>query len=84
MSLRREARGQTPVTGCCSPRSAETRGSCCAPANTTDSRAIDPICGMEVERSAPAGGAAEVDGETYYFCSTFCRARFVESRSPQG
>jgi YHS domain-containing protein/uncharacterized membrane protein YraQ (UPF0718 family) len=37
--------------------------------------AIDPICGMQVERQlAPA--SAHIGGETYFFCSDRCHDRF--------
>jgi YHS domain-containing protein len=32
---------------------------------------------MEVDRNAPSGGSFDLDGTTYYFCSTFCRAKFA-------
>lgn len=39
-------------------------------------RAVDPVCGMEVDpRSALAG--VGVDGVTYYFCAEGCRATFL-------
>jgi Cu+-exporting ATPase len=37
--------------------------------------AKDPICGMTVDESSPL--CAERDGETYYFCSEYCRKKFV-------
>jgi uncharacterized protein len=38
--------------------------------------AIDPVCGMQVEKTAaPASAAAE--GQTVWFCSDRCRAKFV-------
>jgi xanthine dehydrogenase accessory factor len=40
--------------------------------------AVDPVCGMTVS----AGGGtitAEVDGETYWFCSEHCRSTFVKA-----
>jgi YHS domain-containing protein len=84
MSLQRNAHDHHPVGTCCAPRSGhETERSCCGTAKRAQSGAIDPICQMEVERSAPGGGSVEVGGETFYFCSTFCRARFLEGRSPQ-
>ena len=37
----------------------------------------DPVCGMSVnEKTAPA--KAEYHGETYYFCSTEDKQKFVE------
>ncbi|MDQ6622009.1 MAG: YHS domain-containing protein, partial [Verrucomicrobiota bacterium] len=38
--------------------------------------ATDPVCGMEVD-PAKAAAVAERNGETFYFCSTHCRDRFV-------
>jgi Cu+-exporting ATPase len=44
-----------------------------APATTV---AIDPVCGMEV--AVVAGGVSvEHRGETYWFCCTGCKTRFV-------
>ena len=37
--------------------------------------AIDPVCGMEVDKEQ-AVGKSEYQGETYYFCSTGCKAAF--------
>jgi Cu+-exporting ATPase len=37
--------------------------------------AIDPVCGMTVEPDT-AAATREVDGATYYFCSTHCAATF--------
>ena len=36
---------------------------------------IDPVCGMQVD-PATAAARADYKGETYYFCSTSCRAKF--------
>ena len=38
---------------------------------------IDPVCGMEVEPNT-AAGKHEYDGQTYYFCSQDCLAKFKE------
>ncbi len=38
--------------------------------------AIDPVCGMTVDKAAPAA-TLERNGETYYFCSLRCRDRFA-------
>jgi xanthine dehydrogenase accessory factor len=38
--------------------------------------AVDPVCGMTVER-ATARHIAEHGGEVYLFCSVGCRTRFV-------
>jgi YHS domain-containing protein len=55
--------------------------SCCAPRNEVGNTAVDPICQMEVDRSSPPGGSLELGGETYFFCSTFCRAKFAGARA---
>jgi Cu+-exporting ATPase len=39
--------------------------------------AVDPVCGMEVDPTAPRGGSLEHAGETYHFCSPRCRERFA-------
>jgi Cu+-exporting ATPase len=35
----------------------------------------DPVCGMTVE-PASAAGSSIYQGQTYYFCSTGCKAKF--------
>jgi xanthine dehydrogenase accessory factor len=40
-------------------------------------KAIDVVCGMEVDTDTPLRAAHE--GTTYYFCSEMCRTRFLES-----
>ena len=35
----------------------------------------DPVCGMTVD-AAKAAGTSEYQGQTYYFCSTACKAKF--------
>lgn len=37
--------------------------------------AVDPICGMTVATTSPL--RTERDGQTYFFCSEFCRQKFV-------
>ena len=39
--------------------------------------ATDPICGMQVDTSAPAATIVR-DGTTYYFCSPRCASKFQE------
>ena len=39
--------------------------------------ATDPVCGMKVDRAKAT--RLEVGGETYFFCSEHCRARFEAS-----
>ncbi len=36
----------------------------------------DPVCGMDVDPTAPKGGTAEHAGRTYFFCSAKCREKF--------
>ena len=43
--------------------------------------AIDPICGMNVDTSAPAA-TRERDGEVVYFCSVRCGERFDRREGP--
>lgn len=38
----------------------------------------DPVCGMTVDPDQ-AAGSVEYQGQTYYFCSTHCKARFQET-----
>ena len=45
-----------------------------------DEAAIDPICGMTVDR-ATAKHTLEIDGETFYFCCPHCKARFAKARA---
>lgn len=37
--------------------------------------AIDPVCGMEVDKET-AAGKSEYKGQTYYFCSPGCKTAF--------
>ena len=46
-----------------------------APAQPAPSMATDPVCGMRVS-TATAAATESFGGETYYFCSADCRARF--------
>ncbi len=39
--------------------------------------AVDPVCKMSVSREEPPGGAADYNGETYYFCAPGCREEFA-------
>ena len=43
--------------------------------------AIDPVCGMTVDKSAPAG-TVEFDGHTYFFCSKHCLEKFRANPKP--
>jgi Cu+-exporting ATPase len=42
---------------------------------TAATKAIDPVCGMEVSPES-AAGSAQHEGVTYYFCSTACQQQF--------
>jgi Cu+-exporting ATPase len=55
-----------PKDGCCSHGAAEA----------SVHLAKDPVCGMTVD-PATARHRADHGGETYYFCSSGCRAKFV-------
>ena len=35
----------------------------------------DVVCGMQVD-PGKAAGKSEINGKTYYFCSTGCKAKF--------
>ena len=41
--------------------------------------AVDPVCGMEVDPTE-AAATVEIDGTSYYFCSTGCRDQFLVTR----
>lgn len=41
-------------------------------------KAIDPVCGMEVD-PAKAPAKTEYQGKTYYFCAPACRSAFEEN-----
>lgn len=47
-------------------------------AGHTSASAIDPVCGMSVETHG-AKHVVTYQGQTYYFCSADCRARFIAS-----
>jgi YHS domain-containing protein len=40
--------------------------------------ATDPVCYMEVDED-DARYTAEYRGETYYFCTDFCKKKFLEN-----
>ena len=42
---------------------------------STATAVLDPVCGMFVD-PASAAGAATYGGETYAFCSVFCKTAF--------
>ncbi len=39
-------------------------------------KAVDPVCGMDVEVKKSPGGTHMFDGTTYYFCGPGCRVAF--------
>jgi Cu+-exporting ATPase len=43
--------------------------------NGNEPNAIDPVCGMTVNKNAPAG-TVEFEGQTYFFCSKHCAEKF--------
>ncbi|TAL16212.1 heavy metal translocating P-type ATPase [bacterium] len=43
------------------------------------SKAIDPVCGMEVDTASPPGGVAVHNSKTYYFCNASCREKFSDN-----
>ena len=46
-------------------------------AGPASTHAIDPICGMSVDRAT--GLSCERDGTRWYFCCEFCRTKFLNS-----
>jgi YHS domain-containing protein len=42
---------------------------------TEDLMEKDVVCGMQVD-PAKAAGSSEYNGQTYYFCSQSCKAKF--------
>ena len=48
-----------------------------APAPDESPTAIDPVCGMTVQK-AGARQTADLDGVTYFFCCPSCRATFLQ------
>jgi len=42
-------------------------------------KAIDPVCGMEVDSGKPSVISTEYEGTTYYFCCDMCRRKFSKS-----
>jgi len=51
-------------------------GGCCSTAAPSDPGVRDPVCGMTVTPEK-AAHKAQHNGETYYFCSAGCHAKFV-------
>ena len=44
--------------------------------NDDDGMDIDPVCGMEVLKSNPPGGASRHESKTYIFCGYGCKDQF--------
>lgn len=44
----------------------------------SESRVVDPVCGMEVEKSE-AAATYEYKGTTYYFCMEGCKEKFEKN-----
>lgn len=42
-------------------------------------KAIDPVCGMEVDSGKPNVISTKYEGTTYYFCCDMCRRKFTKS-----
>lgn len=51
------------------PEPAQTR-------KTSDSRVLDPVCGMRIE-PAKAAGSVTIKGVTTHFCSAICKRTFL-------
>jgi len=45
---------------------------------------IDPVCGMEVERTDQETEHWEKSGKAFYFCSSDCRQQFEAAPSDYG
>ncbi len=43
-------------------------------AQAAEEKVLDPACGMEIDKSSAI--AVEYEGNTYYFCSEMCKAKF--------
>ncbi len=41
--------------------------------------AIDPICGMKVDKKNPRGGTVAHGNHVHYFCSASCRTKFLDT-----
>ncbi|MDI3281162.1 MAG: YHS domain-containing protein [Bacillota bacterium] len=48
------------------------------PASGGDSRAVDPVCGMWVDKRTAR--RLSVDGQDYFFCSEACQKKFEAMR----
>ena len=61
------------ASSCCVPNEARKA----KPQAPQEETAIDPVCGMTVRRAEPRGGTFDHEGDTFYFCNSKCRERFV-------
>ncbi len=52
-----------------------------SPSHDPATQAIDPICGMTVEKATGLSGVK--DGQTYFFCSEHCRRKFLGTEPPR-
>ncbi|HNN91425.1 MAG TPA: YHS domain-containing protein, partial [Pseudomonadota bacterium] len=72
--------GVSGASAAASPPSAATAAETAPPPQTQPETAaqtaIDPICGMSVNKAAPKGGSFAYAGTTYYFCNPRCLAKF--------
>jgi Cu+-exporting ATPase len=50
--------------------------SCCSNKGVMTNGVMDPVCGMELDRSETKL-TAEYKGKTYYFCNIACKDSFV-------
>src|SRR5262245_56241077 len=55
----------------------ETVSASAAPATMSQTSAVDPVCGMQVNVAA-ARHNASIDGTLYYFCCAHCRTKFLQ------
>ena len=42
----------------------------------TETKAVDPVCHMDVDVGKPSGGVWEYQGTAYYFCGPGCNRAF--------
>ena len=45
---------------------------------SSNNRATDPVCDMQVDVRKPPGGTFEHQGEPYYFCGPGCNRAFQQ------
>lgn len=80
MSTHSHDHAEGKTTSCCSPHSArpEPEKSCCSgeQGGHDVAKAIDPVCGMQVDPATTPHHAAH-DGHEHHFCSARCREKFI-------